>query len=282
MNSKLMRTETVTLTPDHVEQAQEAASIPGERPIRPGRAKKIQQWIANGTFCRANFAYAECKEDGVTYRVNGQHTSHELSKCDDDDPNAPDFPQDVDVHIEHWVCDSRDELADIFETFDNPTSGRTNDDKLGVFVAQYDDLRGIPKVVAKSALKAVNEYRREVKSDEFPPVQTRDLGLLLAEEDIRKFVQFYVEFQQSIYQGWKNHGVGAAMYEAWKEDAETAGEIWAEVLDESNPDPRSPQRVWVSTMRATQARSGRTKGWYYRNARTQYRKWKKELNSVMA
>ena len=282
MAYRRVRSETAVLTPAHVEQAQAAASIPGERPIRPKRANTIRQWIANGRFCRANFAYAKCKEDGVTYRVNGQHTSHELSKCDDDDPNALDFPQDVEVHIEHWECDNLGDLADIFDTFDNPTSARSNDDKLGVFLAQYDDLRGVSKTVTKAAVQAVNEYRRGLMSDECRPVHSRELGLLLADDEIREFVRFCADFEESVYRGWKNYGIGAAMYETWKEDAETAREIWSEVFEESNPDPRSPMRLWVSQMRASEARSGKDKRWYYRSARREYKKWCRQTDSVMA
>jgi len=282
MSFKLVRSQKTTLTPEHVAQAQAAASIPGERPIRPKRANTIQQWIANGKFCRGNFAFAKCKADDVTYRVNGQHTSHELSKCDDNDPNALDFPENVEVNIEHWECDSVGDLPDIFDTFDNPTSARSNDDKLGVFLAQYDDLRGVTKVVAKAGVQAVNEYRRGLNSDEIRPVQSRELGLLLGEDDIRDFVRFCADFEESVYKGWKNYGIGAAMYETWKEDPETAKEIWSEAFEESNPDPRAPTRLWVSQMRASEARSGKDKRWYYRSARREYRKWCRAADSVMA
>lgn len=265
------------LSPSHVAEAKNAENMPGERKLKPVRLKTIREWVRNGKFCRANFAYAECAEDGKIYRVNGQHTSHILSECDDNDPAAPNFPKDVPVHLEFWKCTHKTELSEIFDTFDPPVSARTNDDKLGVYQAQYPDLNGISRVAVKAGLRAVNELRREKGEDDKPAVLAREVGLLLADPLVRDCVRWFSCFESSPNRLWINPGIGAAMAESFYDDRDTADAIWTQVIDEAEPDPRDPKRLWASQIRATVARSSRNKTWYFRNARKEYRKWKKEL-----
>ena len=265
------------LNPFHVEEARKAEDMPGERKLKASRLTAIRSWIANKRFCRAHFAYAECAEDGKTYRVNGQHTSTVLSECNDDDPKAFDFPKDIQVDLEFWKCDTKSELSDIFDTFDNPKSARTNDDKLGVYQAQYSDLQGVSRKVCKAGLQAINELRRQKNEDGKPAVALRETGLLLAETEVREFIRWLMSFDNAPNRLWANQGIGAAMAESFYEDRDSSDAIWSQVIDEANPDPRDPKRLWASQIRATVARSTRNKGWYFRNARKEYRKWKKEI-----
>ena len=253
--------------------------IPGERPKRSARLEKIAHWIEDDNFVRADFAYAICAEDGKRYRVNGNHTSTVLCNCIDSE-EFPAFPENVPLVIEEWTCDTLAEVIYIFDTYDNPVSVRSSDDKLGVYIAQYDDLASVTRDAVKAAVKGVNAYRLYMKNADYPPTKAREMGTLLQHQQVRNYCRFVADFGNSVYDGWKRPGINAAIFQSWMDDPAVATIVWEELFGETDPDPTSRSRMFVTKMRTYEARKGKPADFFYRQFVSHWKAAKREANAT--
>lgn len=279
MATKLIERKVFILKTEHARQAQDAPSIPGERPRKNKRVEYIVELIESGQFCRADFAYTACKEDGRRYRVNGNHTSFVLCGCVDN-PELPEFPDGIPLVIEDWECDTISELMSIFDSYDNPQSNRTAGDRLGVHIAMNaEDLDGCSKDVISAALRGVNMARQFAKNPDERSYRQWDVGELLKNIEVVKFCHFLQAFRDDTWQGWKDKGVAAAVYRSWRDNEDQAEAIWSECFDEQDEDEDSVSRRFVSRMRTERGRKQRTSEWFYSEA---LKYWKRRAKSLSA
>lgn len=266
MALSLVKREVVQLTPAHAEEALKANSTPGERPLKKSRLQTARNRIMEGMFCRADFAYVDCKQDGKRYRINGHHTSTVLCECADN-PDL-EFPEAVPLCIEIWQCDRVSELGDAFELFDNPVSNRTSGERLIVHIRERQaDLDGVDDKVIAGALKGVNMSRKMARVEEEPSVNQWELGSLLSDPRVVDFCHFVQSFKDASWPGWREAGIAAAMYRSFLDDADTARSTWEECFDELNDNENSSSRKFVNRMRTEKGRKHRTPTWFYNEAK---------------
>ena len=75
---RYVRSETVPLTLELVEEMRTLPPSPTERELNPKRVDHLREKVAAGLFHPPQWVKATV--DGITYRANGQHTSEMLAK----------------------------------------------------------------------------------------------------------------------------------------------------------------------------------------------------------
>jgi len=281
MAYKLVRREAAILTPEAAKAAKDAKSIPGERALKKSRMNFIIGLLDAGTFCRADFAFAKCKEDDNVYRVNGQHTSRVLVECNDNE-EMPEFPVNVPLVTEFWECDSISELLGVFSSYDSTVSGRSASDYLGVHKANHiEELDGVSPEAIKWGLEGINFCKRMAKNSDDPHFSAKELGHLLDEEGTTNFCGFIQELKDASFLGIKDKGICAAIYRSWLEDPEKADSVWGFTFDESDEDPNSNSRKYVNSMRTARSKGRKAKSfdWFYNQTKRYWARSRKETLS---
>ena len=217
MAFRMISREVVNLTPKLAKRYQSGLErVRGERDLQKNRCTYLLRRIAVDDFWPPMFGEATCKEDGLTYRVNGQHCSTVLVACDSKSEDLdlrlmcslrrqdewPKFPSS-DCSIDRWECEKLDELKRIFDYYDNPISVRKAGDKLGIYVGEYDELQHLDvkfakQILAGVALVAAHRAARSelllgeaVTRENLPSI--RDRGEFLAYDGVRDYVLWAIE-----------------------------------------------------------------------------------------
>src|SRR5262249_15132386 len=143
-------------------------------------------------------------------RADGQHTSHVLANCPDEQ-----FPAGLSVTIQTYHLDDVRETPELFDLFDNPMSARTNMDKLGVLVAGYADLADLDRGFLSHVAKGIDYYFRGLSKDGKQSVlfANRDCGLYFIDAEVRKFA-LWIQSWDNAKHGWMigKPGITAEIY----------------------------------------------------------------------
>lgn len=116
MTIKLINTKTLPLTIELAKKFAEMNKFCGDRALRKEISEMLRARIADGLFHTPKWATAYL--DGQMYRVNGQHSSTVLAE------ENGNFPKGLLVVIDEFACDTADDLATLFDQFDNSVSAR--------------------------------------------------------------------------------------------------------------------------------------------------------------
>jgi hypothetical protein len=98
--------------------------FPRDRDLQDARCAYIKKAVKAGEFRGAEWVAASCKETGLTYRLNGKHTSHVLSKMYDDGEDVP----EIFILVREYECEDLEDVARLYATFDARQSARTKAD----------------------------------------------------------------------------------------------------------------------------------------------------------
>jgi hypothetical protein len=241
-----VKSELLPLTRAVAIQFAEMRPLPGERQLREARVKYFQGRAASGKFRSPRWSQALVGEDPNPWRGDGQHTSHVLSHLEE-----AQFPQGLNVTIETWQLDDMSQSAEFFDMFDNPISARSNLDKLGVYVAEFADLKDIEHKFINRILGGIHFFQLDlIKQQEQQGNKValivnnaRDRGVYLHDADVRSFVIWIHQWYHA-HNNWmfEKPGITAEIYADWKALPQIAEDFWGEVLLGSNPDPEDETR----------------------------------------
>ena len=109
---------------------------PHDRPLSERRLQVYNILLSKGQFRPVTWAKAYCKETDGWCRVNGKHTSVLLSGM----PSLPEFY----VTIEEYDCDTLEDVAKLYATFDSKMQSRSANDIYLSFAATVPELKGLP------------------------------------------------------------------------------------------------------------------------------------------
>lgn len=150
MWKRIDRPKTMAATRSLVNEFLEMDRLPRERPLSERRLQVYRNVLNRGEFRPVTWASAHCKETGSTYRINGQHTSTLLSEC----VTVPEFF----VTVERYECETMEDVAKLYATFDSSMSSRTAGDiilsfasVIGEFANQNIKKKTYPLVVAAAS-----------------------------------------------------------------------------------------------------------------------------------
>jgi hypothetical protein len=137
--------------------------VPYDRPLSERRVEVYRRILKAGEFRPVTWASVLCQETNCVYRVNGKHTAHMLAGMDP----LPEFY----VTVERYVCDTLQDAANLYNTFDSKMASRSTNDINWAFAATIPDLRDCPKRLINLTVGAAAFRRWGEKAKDVPPAE---------------------------------------------------------------------------------------------------------------
>jgi len=270
------------LTDEELDKHLAFPSIPGERLMEKSRLKWLEGLLRWRQFNRVDWAYCLCKEDNITYRVNGQHTGYTLDRVRKGEIEGTVFPGGVPGEIQFWECDTLKDLADVFDQFDNHHAMRKPKDKLGVFQAQHTDVRTVSRDLTGHVLAGVQwgcgrSPNITACVGKFRPIGAYDRGELLNVDKAREFLLFVADNQRgTFYKEWLSRpGIVAFFFETFLEDEEKGKMLILFYIYEV---PGTPAVDFATWTRKEAKRAGADAGAFFRAAEKSASKLSRNLD----
>jgi hypothetical protein len=244
--------------------AQKFASMdpaPHDRPMSERRLMIYRKIVAENGFRMVSWATAFCVETAGTYRVNGKHTSTMLAAMDP----LPEFY----VSLEEYRCDTLEDVAKLYATFDSSVQSRTAHDIYLSFAAAIPELSRLP---GKHISTAVGGMSLHLGGGEY----SRNCTAAERAENLLEYPEFVLWVSQIMSEG-REGGPGAsrrdvkhiqraacvgAMMGCWLKAKGPAEEFWKAVRDETGKTPTTPDRKlarYLSTTGMTDHRGAKLK-----------------------
>lgn len=219
MAFNLVKSEVVDLTPELAHQFREMDASPTERDLNPSRVKHLLAKAEHQKL--VTFHWVVANYGGREVRMNGQHSSTMLCQL-----NGA-FPKGLKVHLDTFKVDSKEDLADLFQQFDDRKSGRSPGDVAGAFQGLYEPLKDVPKASAKLAIDGVVWYRRTIDGT---PVPGGDGAYaLFREEGLHAFVRWVGDVFDIKTPEMKKVQIVSAMYATFVANEGAARTFWQQV-----------------------------------------------------
>lgn len=222
---------------------------PNDRDVRDRRKERLRAIMKAGTFRTCEWASAICKEDGVEYRVNGKHTSTILHEMNGDRPT------DLYVVVEQYECDTLEDVARLYATFDTRESVKTTGDINKCFAGAHDDLSQLPNKLVNTCVSGLAFEKWE---DGYFSQRAEDrAALILQHGDFAMWAFTVIWPETKDTRHLVRSPVLAAMFRTYKKSQKHAGEFWGLVRDGSGTDHRSPDRVLHKMLITSSVNTGR-------------------------
>jgi hypothetical protein len=190
----------------------------------------LEQEINANALTAFRWATAEIKGAEGVYRINGQHTSKIFS--------TKKLPENGTVVLEHYLCDSIDDVVSLWSRYDATFSSRTKIDVLNTAFESDQDLIGLPKKQSRAASAAIalieHGFGSTNKVSHFDKAQSAKRNKDFVIWSCRMFTD---------KSPCVRVGVFVAAYMNFRESKELASTFWSEVQNGSNTDPMSASRA---------------------------------------
>jgi hypothetical protein len=236
MTWKLIRSpKTVKLTKQFAKEFSEMDPAPHDRPLSPRRISVYQKLLDSGAFRPVTWASAACTETGGKYRVNGKHTSTMFAELD----KLPEFF----VTLEEYQCDSLEDVARLYATFDSKMMSRTTRDINLSFAATIPELAEVPSSIVNLSVAGISYAKWGQDTYNHQPAERAECLL-----DHPLFITWLSELltggaiSMKQKMGLVRMPVAAAIYTTYNKAKGAALEFWSSVRDETGHSPSTPDR----------------------------------------
>lgn len=244
MSRKMIeKPKTVLATQSLVKEFVEMEPAPRDRPLSERRIQVYRRILKDGNFRPVTWASALCLETNCVYRVNGKHTSVMLGAQE----KLPEFY----VTIERWQCDTLNDVAALYATFDSNLSSRTTNDINMSFASTIPELREVGSRFINLTVTAASNLRwDDAELRKVPPAERAEL--LIARQDFVVWLRDLCGGENKTTNQFRHqsrHLMRASVIQAMmatydKSSTRKASlEFWTQVIDESAPDRDDPTRV---------------------------------------
>lgn len=210
--------------------------VPNDRDLKPRRVDAYRKMLVHGLFRPVHWAVAFCVETQGTYRVNGKHTSNLFAEY-------ANLPQDVYAVIENYHCDTLDDVAKLYATFDSRTQVRTTNDINRAFAAVDPDLAELPTKIVNLCVAAVSYVRF---GERYASIAAQERAECLCEPDVKLFASWLHDTlganNENTRHMWRA-AVCAAMYATFLKSRKACNEFWMAVRDGTGVSNKAPDRV---------------------------------------
>ncbi len=240
---------TLQVTKDLANEFANMEPAPLDRPLSERRIAVYRRLLEQGGFRPCTWAKAYCKETGSTYRVNGKHTSTLLSSLE----VLPQFY----VTIEEYECESLDDVARLYSTFDSKLMARSAGDINHSFAGTVPQLRDMPLRLINVAVAGMAYHLYNTGAKYVSMQAAEKAELLLEHTDFVVWLKEMIGGGVSEQRGHRSkcphlqrQPVVAAMMGTWLRHTVEATKFWTAVRDETGTDPKMPDRVlsrWLLT-----------------------------------
>lgn len=229
--------KTQKITKSLAEKFANMDPAPHDRPLSEIRLKVYEKIIVAGGFRPVDWAAAFCKQTGSTYRVNGKHTATLTSGMD------LDAVQDLYAVVSYYECDTLEDVARLYSTYDSKTQSRTVNDINQSFASCVPQLEGVDSRTINLCTGAI--WYSSILETYKHMQQAERAEALLEHHD---FVVWVYELlgrntsSKSKVAHLKRMPVIAAMYSTWNRAPLVAKRFWEAVRDETGARPEEPTR----------------------------------------
>lgn len=212
----------------------EMEPAPKDRPLSERRLQVYTALMNRGEFRPMSWASIRCHETGVTYRVNGKHTS---TICSTLNP----LPELYAV-VERYECDDLDDVGRLYGTYDSKMQARTTADINRSFASCVPGLADIPTKIINACAGGMSfaTFFQNYTSREQPAERAERL---LEHSDFVEWINATL-FRGST--GRQTHlmrvPVVACIFQSYRKDRDRATEFWLAVRDETGVAPDLPDR----------------------------------------
>lgn len=235
------------LTAKLVEEFVGMERLPHDRELRGKRVDFLMKEVESDSFRTCEWASCFCKQTGKTYRINGKHTStvfSQLSKL----PNIP-------IVVERYSCDTLEQCAQLYGTFDSKESARTSSDINYTFAASVPELCDIPIRTLNICVSGMAYAILELNVTSETPLEK---AARIPQEV--PFLRWAAQFirgggSTSVSKiGMNRSPVAAAMYKTFHANTNLATEFWTLVVEESSSLASCPTRKLARSLVTTSVR----------------------------
>lgn len=240
---KIESVETMPLTKELAVRMTSLKEVPGgDRKLNPSRIYHLERDIDSGLITCFRWVTANIKGSVDVYRINGQHTSTIFANGKE--------PRGT-VVLEHYVCDSIDDVTSLWSRFDTTFSARGKADVLNIAFGADSDLRDLPikqsRVAANAIAIAEFGFGMTNKVSHYDKAQAAVMHKDFICWACRMFPQRSMCLKV---------GALVAAFHTFSQDRDAATEFWREVESGENPDPYSGSRALQRLLLEYSARSG--------------------------
>lgn len=223
---------SVKVTKAIIEEFTSMTPAPNDRPFKQVRFDSYLKFWKAGKFRPATWAKAYCKANETTYRVNGKHTSLMLRSF----PKLPDYS----VYIEEYECDTLEDVADLYSTFDSKMQTRSASDIYLAFAGTIPQIADFSPKIINAAISGMAYHTWQGNISSTQAVERAELVL-----EHPAFVVWLYKLMNGYLGSRKNmfrQAVIGAMFGCWFKVHSAATDFWSAVRDETGPTPNSPDR----------------------------------------
>jgi hypothetical protein len=248
----LMREPKVMrLSKELVEEFYNMEKVPRDRPESKNRLDIYRAILAKNRFRSVHWVKAFCKETGKVYRINGKHTSILMWEVINNLPVLWAF-------VEEFHCDTLEDMAELYSTFDSRTQSRTVTDINGTFAGCSPALTSVSPRILSLGVSGIC-FSRDFQNYGTVPANER-AKVMLNHPDFFLWLEKVFEKEKSRQEsGMYRVPVTAAMFQCFKLDRERADKFWLEVRDEEGHPNDVPSRHLATYLRNRVLRSSATK-----------------------
>ena len=238
---KLIRSQTHPLTKEFLAKFLAYPPSPTELDRKDKRVKHLRDKAERGLLIPFQWSIAEF--NGMTYRMNGRHSSEMLAALNGK------FPNDLFVHLDEYSVESDGGLAMLFRQFDDRASGRSPADVAGAYQGLEPDLREVPRPPAKLAVEAITWYRKNV--EKAPYEDGDDRYRVFHERALHAYIAWVSELFAHKVPELANDGVMAAIFGTYEANRARAEIFWPQVAKGGDEyQEGAPDRVLSEWLRA--------------------------------
>lgn len=252
MGWKLLgKPKTQKVTKSLAKQIAEMDPAPHDRPLSERRLAVYERLLTEGSFRPVTWATALCHETSGVYRVNGKHTSTMLSGMKE----LPEFF----VTIEEYECDTLEDVAKLYATFDSGIQSRTARDIYLSFAATVDALKEVSVTSITLSASGIAYHTWHEKYGAHQPAERAELLLEYPEFVVwldRLFGDGQHDGERSSSKHLRRQPVVAAMFSTYQKAKGQATDFWTAVRDETGMQPTLPDRKLARYLISTGVNDG--------------------------
>jgi hypothetical protein len=250
MAFRLTRVDRKEITKQFAQEFAGLTQLDRERSRKSSRLTQLDRLIRLGKIKAFNWAVG-CY-GGTHYRVNGGHTSYLFTV---DTP----IPPGATAIVEYYDCDTLDDVAALWSSFDSQLSSRTSNENISIFSSTRDGLKGVSPRVLSLALSAVS-FDHWGNNFQFKAPRLERYELL---DQHSPFVRWLADLRltESSRNFLGRVGVVYAMLKTWQISPPAALAFWTEVgqgvtVDDEPIHPRSPTGQLRTYLLSTDVNNG--------------------------
>jgi hypothetical protein len=242
---------SVAATRELAKEFAEMTPAPHDRALSERRLEVYEKLVEGRQFRPVTWAKAWCLETQDWYRVNGKHTSVLLAE------RLKTIPKGFHVIIETYECDTLEDVAKLYATFDSKMQSRTARDIYLSFASTCPELAEMDGRFLTGVVSGMGYHSRGDDYWDMQPAERAEI--LLSDTDFVVWAwRLFGPPQENVGHVRKilRQGILAAMYGTYLKDRVRAEEFWKLVRDESSPTPDTPDRKLARYLATVTTRQG--------------------------